>query len=68
MEVTKLKTLKSLFIIILKLSSKVYLYFNTSIHHCLQLLYLTLTLLGYRLLGVKIDNGVVPRPRVRRQG
>ena len=29
-----------------------YLYFNTNIHHCLQLLYLTLTLLGYCLLLV----------------
>ena len=40
------------FIIIIKLSSNKYLYFNTSIHHCLQLLYLTLTLHGYCLLLV----------------
>ena len=40
------------FLIITKLSSKIYLYFNTSIRYCLQLLYLTLTLLGYRLLLV----------------
>ena len=45
------KKLKS-FSIIIKLSSNKNLYFNTSIHHCLQLLYLTLTLLGYRLLLV----------------
>jgi len=46
MEVTNLKNLKS-FLIIIKLSSNKCLYFNTSIHHCLQLLYFTLTLLGY---------------------
>ena len=49
-EVTNLKNQKVF--IINKLSSNKYLYLNTSIHHCLQLLYLTLTLHGYRLLLV----------------
>ena len=35
--------LKSFSIIIIKLSSNKYLYFNTSIHHCLQLPYPNLT-------------------------
>ena len=52
-EVTKKKKEKNKnFLIITMLSSNKYLYFNTSIHHCLQLLYLTLTLHGYRLLLV----------------
>jgi len=46
------KKIKKFFIIINKLSSNKYLYFNASIHYCLQLLYLTLTLLGYCLLLV----------------
>ena len=50
----KIKKIKKSFfiIIIFMLSSNKYLYLNTSIHHCLQLLYLTLTLHGYCLLLV----------------
>ena len=54
MEVTKLKTLKVFLIIILKLSWKINLYLKVTV----DCSYLTLTLLGYRLLGVKLDNGV----------
>ena len=56
-EVTKNKNKSFFFIIIFMLSSNIYLYFNTSIHHCLQLLYPNLTWLPSSF-GVKLDNGV----------
>ena len=50
-------------IIIIKLSSNIYLYFNTSIHHSLQLFYLTLTLHGYcHILVCSLITGYCPIP------
>ena len=74
MEVTNLKTIKYFSIIINKAVMKIisvsqYQYCKVAVDRYKNkkfLLYLTLTLLGYRLLGVKLDNGVLTIPRVRR--
>ena len=48
MEDTNLKKNKIFFLLLsLSCHKQIFLYFNTSIHYCLYLLYLTLTLLGY---------------------